>query len=70
MVFDNSLSHDGKTYRTRTLHPMFANNELILKEKGLLVVEQPSDNLEKNSVSSPYEIRTRITTVKGWCPNP
>ena len=19
---------------------------------------------------SPYEIRTRITTVKGWCPNP
>lgn len=20
--------------------------------------------------SSPYEIRTRITTVKGWCPNP
>ena len=21
-------------------------------------------------LSSPYEIRTRITTVKGWCPSP
>ncbi len=22
------------------------------------------------AVSSPYGIRTRITTVKGWCPSP
>jgi hypothetical protein len=24
----------------------------------------------KYTFCSPYEIRTRITTVKGWCPNP
>ena len=25
---------------------------------------------ESETFCSPYEIRTRITTVKGWCPSP
>jgi site-specific DNA recombinase len=41
MVFDNSLTHDGTTYRTLFLHPIFAHNELTLKEKGLLTVQRP-----------------------------
>lgn len=39
--FDNSLSHDGTTYRTRALHPLLSDKELILKEKGLLIIERP-----------------------------
>ena len=70
MVFDNALTHDGTTFRTPYLHPMFSHNVLMLKEKGLLVVEQPTSNSAENPARSPYEIRTRITTVKGWCPNP
>lgn len=41
IVFDNSLSHDGETYRTQYLHPLFADKELLLNEKRLLVKEQP-----------------------------
>jgi hypothetical protein len=35
-------------------------NDMILKTKAS----------QKVKLCSPYEIRTRITTVKGWCPNP
>jgi site-specific DNA recombinase len=41
IVFNNSLSHDGETYRTQYIHELFAGKELILKEKRLLVKEQP-----------------------------
>ncbi len=27
-------------------------------------------NQVSGNFCSPYEIRTRITTVKGWCPSP
>jgi site-specific DNA recombinase len=43
--FDNSLSHDGESYRTLKLHPLLADKELELKENGLLVVEKPVKKL-------------------------
>ncbi len=53
MVFDNSLTHDGATYRTAFLHPMFAHNHLVLKEKGLLIIEQPQYKIGKTPISAP-----------------
>jgi hypothetical protein len=40
-VFDNSLSYAGRVYRTPYLHNLFRHNELILRDKRLLFVEQP-----------------------------
>jgi site-specific DNA recombinase len=54
LVFDSSLTHDGTTYRTRFLHPMFAHNELELKEKGLLIVQPSSENLGSTPVRTAY----------------
>lgn len=45
LVFDNSVSHDGKSYRTAYLDPTFSHNELILKEKGLLIIDPKLWNL-------------------------
>lgn len=53
LVFNNSLSHDGVCYRTAYLHPMFAHNAMILKEKGLLTIEQPSYISEETPVCAP-----------------
>lgn len=39
---------------------------LLLYLRGSRAVPGGTDVMS----SSPYEIRTRITTVKGWCPNP
>lgn len=54
IVFDNSLTHDGLSYRTLFLHPLFSHNELELKEKGLLVVEQSSASLGLTPVRTAY----------------
>jgi site-specific DNA recombinase len=54
LVFDNSLTHDGEVYRTPYIHPMFAHNILTLKEKRLLIVEQPSENLGSTPVRTAY----------------
>lgn len=40
LVFDNYLSFDGEAYRTRKLISSFSHNAVILKEKGLLEIEQ------------------------------
>src|SRR4030095_16628175 len=69
-VFERSLTHDGLTFRTQSIMSVFRLKAAPLKEKGLLVIEQPIEKLEEISDCSPYEIRTRITTVKGWCPSP
>lgn len=53
MVFDDSLTHDGKTYRTTFLQPVFSHNALMLKEKGLLEIEQSFTNLEKTPIGAP-----------------
>lgn len=41
-----------------------------IKEKGLLLLEKPLSNFPVEGVCTAYGIRTRITTVKGWCPSP
>ena len=45
LVFDNSLSYENGTYRTVSLHPIFAHNLKRLKEKGLLKIVAPIKNL-------------------------
>lgn len=44
-LFNYSLTFDGKIGRTRFLYPLFAHNELALKEKGLLEIRQSLDDL-------------------------
>ena len=41
IVFDSSLTYSDGTYRTQYLMPLFVPQALILKEKGLLLIEQP-----------------------------
>lgn len=53
LVFNYSLTYSGGVYTTPWLHPLFIHNALILKEKGLLIVEQPSDKLLKKEGSTP-----------------
>jgi site-specific DNA recombinase len=53
LVFDNSLTYDGEVYRTAFLHPMFAHNELILKQKGLIIVDQSLSENSKSPISAP-----------------
>ncbi len=53
LVSNKSLIYDNAGYRTPYLNPLFAHNELILKEKGLLKVEQSSINLGLSPVSAP-----------------
>lgn len=48
MAFGYGLTYQDGVYRTPFLHPLFAHNELILKEKGLLLL-QP--NLKKGGVT-------------------
>jgi site-specific DNA recombinase len=42
LVFDSSLTHDGTTYRTLFLHPVFSHNVNELEQKKLLILEKPS----------------------------
>lgn len=41
-VFGNSLWYENEIFRTPYIHPLFAHKELELKEKGLLIIQQPS----------------------------
>lgn len=52
-VFNNQLSHDGNIYRTPYLFSLFRHKALALKEKGLLVFEQPGNNLAEIEESTP-----------------
>ncbi len=52
-IFGNNLRYTNETYRTTFLHPFFCNNELIVKEKGLLIKDSPVVNLVQNSISAP-----------------
>lgn len=42
-VFNNELRHDGNIYRTPYLFSIFQHKALALKEKGLLIYEQPEE---------------------------
>ena len=57
-VFDNSLSYAGGVYRTPYLHSLFRHNELILRDKRLLFVEQPVRKLGEKLRCARDEIRT------------
>ena len=63
-VFDNSLSYRDGVYRTPSLHQLFRHNELILKEKRLLFIEQPVRKITDFLISAEEEIRT-LTPVTG-----
>lgn len=58
MVFDNNLYHDGLIYRTPYIVPIYLSKVPILNEKGLLILEQPVENLKSNLLSATEEIRT------------
>jgi site-specific DNA recombinase len=51
-VFDCSLKYHRGVYRTPYLISLFEHNTLILKEKGLLLVEQPSKKSGEKFVST------------------
>ena len=57
-VFNRGLIYTDDAYRTPWLHPALSHNQLILKEKGLLYIEQPSDIWNKIPVSSSAGNRT------------
>lgn len=49
LVFENSLHYQDGMFRTPFLHPIFSHNELVLKEKGLLLVGKPLKGLGDKS---------------------
>jgi len=51
MVFDNSLYYKDRIYRTPYLIPELAHNELIMKEKRLLIINKKGDSREKIPLS-------------------
>jgi len=48
-MFKGGLRYVGDAFRTPFLHPVLAHNELIIREKGLLFVEQPSQNFGEST---------------------
>jgi len=44
-VFEVGIRYDGGVLRTPMINPALVPNYLIMKEKGLLLVEQPDDFL-------------------------
>lgn len=54
LVFESNLTHDGTTFRTPKLHDLFVHNALTLKEKGLLVTEQPLEDLGETPGRTAY----------------
>ena len=53
LVFDSKLTYSNSSYRTTFLLPTFGLKAAPLKEKGLLLVEQPSVFLSKTALSAP-----------------
>ncbi|MBP7398201.1 MAG: hypothetical protein KA954_01350 [Chitinophagales bacterium] len=51
VLFPFPLSYN-KIYRTTSIHKLFADKALILKEKGLLEIEQPLEDLGKIPAST------------------
>jgi site-specific DNA recombinase len=61
-VFDNSLYYQQGIYRTPYLIPIFLDNALIMKEKGLLEVDKKGGNFAISSLSGGEENRTPVQT--------
>jgi len=47
-VFEVGIKYDGAVVRTLSINPALVDNYFNMKEKGLLVVEQPDDFLLKS----------------------
>ena len=47
-VFEVGFMFDGTIVRTPSLNPALVDNYFTMKEKGLLLVEQPDDFLRKS----------------------
>lgn len=58
-LFDNTLMYDGLIYRTYNLYPIYRPKELILKQKGLLVIEQPSIDFANSAKLCPVGSQNR-----------
>jgi len=43
--FGSNMTYTDGIYRTPFINPIFNANALVLKEKGLLIIEQPSENI-------------------------
>ena len=52
------------------LNPALVSNYLSIKEKGLLIAEQPEDTFQKMTCCTAYGNRTRESSVKGMRLNP
>ena len=57
-VFDSNLYYENGVYRTPTIVPVLACNELIMKEKGLLEIDKKRDFPEKIPSSGAGGTRT------------
>ncbi len=58
-VFKQGLTFREEVFRTPFINPEFGCNLLILKEKGLLFLEQPFDSFEEEPSGGEWGIRTR-----------
>ena len=61
-VFDNSLYYENNIYRTPYLIPEFAHNELIMREKNLLIWEKKRGNFAISPSGGGEGIRTPVQT--------
>lgn len=52
-LFNSEFSYVDGVYRTQYLLPLLSHNTLILKQKGLLLIEQPSQLIAEKERSTP-----------------
>jgi site-specific DNA recombinase len=69
-VFEGGLTYNGSRLRTPRLHLALLHNYQRIKEKGLLLLEQPDEKMSKTEGCTTYGIRTRDSSVKGRRLNP
>lgn len=61
-VFDRGLYYSNSTYRTPSVLEIFRHNELILKQKKLLIIEEKGEFCEKLPSSGAEGSRTPVQT--------
>lgn len=53
IVFNQHLSYEDGAYRTNKLHDLFFHNAVVLKEKGLLIINSPVRKMGEIPVGTP-----------------
>ena len=66
-MYRNPPLKSGDFFESLSPYDQFNIINGIKKIPATLIV---AGNQVSGNFCSPYEIRTRITTVKGWCPSP